>query len=186
MIIGLIQNAMFELALAVVQMNYETWVSILLAALAVLLAVVTLIVAIAGIATAIVGIWGIKAMRKAAEQKAHEAVKQTIAKYPDAAQFNKVHQGMQELHQLMLRQMSEFKHEYEVFHQRSEDANSILERLNSKRSSDASNGTEAIDETADSRVGPIVAIYPGEEVGSDDSNVGKSIKDEGTAPTDSR
>jgi uncharacterized protein YdiU (UPF0061 family) len=182
MITGLIQKTM----LAVAQMSYETWVSILLAALAVLLAVVTLIVAIAGIAIAIVGIWGLKAMRKAAEQDAHKAVKQTIAKYPDATRFIEVHKAMQELYRQMQQQMAVVKQEYEVFHQRTEDASSILERLSSKRGSAASNSSEVVDEMADKKSEPIVAIYPGEEVDSDDSNVGKSIKDEGSASTDSR
>jgi hypothetical protein len=175
MIPALIQKTLVVVA----QMNYENWVSILLA-------VVTLMVAIAGIVIAIVGIWGIKAMRKAAEQKAHEAVKQTIAKYPDATLFIKTERAMQELYRQMQQQMSAFKQEYEVFHQRSEDANSILDRLNSKRRSDASNGTEAADEVADTRSTPMVAIYPGEEADFDDSNTGKAIKDEGAAPTDPR
>jgi uncharacterized protein HemX len=170
----------------VAQMSYETWVSIILSSLAVLLAMVTLVVAIAGIAIALVGIWGIKALRKAAEQKAHEAVKQTIAKYPDATRFIQAEQAMQELYRRMQQQMSAFKQEYEVFHQRSEDANSILERLNSKRHSSASNVTEVSDRIADRRVEPIVAIYPGEEADLDDGNIGKSTKDEGTASTDTR
>jgi uncharacterized protein HemX len=171
---------------AVAQMNYENWVSILLAALAVLLAMVTLVVAIAGIAIALVGIWGIKALRKAAEQSAHEAVKQTIAKYPDATSFIQAEQAMQELYRRMQQQMSVFKQEYEVFHQRSEDANSILERLNSKQGSRASNGTETADEVADTRDKPLVAIYPGEEADFDGGNTGKSVKDESAAPTDPR
>ncbi len=171
---------------AVAQMSYETWVSILLAALAVLLAIVTLIVAIAGIAIAIVGIWGIRALRKAAEQKAHEAVKQTIAEYPDAAGFIAVHKAMQELYRRMQQQMSEFKQEFEVLHRRSEEANAILDRLNPKQSPDASNQTEGIVESTDKQVGSMSATYPGEEAGLDDGNVGKPIKNEGANPTDTR
>lgn len=182
MIPALIQKTLVVVA----QMNYENWVSILLAALAVLLALVTLIVAIAGIAIAIGGIWGFKGLREFAQQKVDEAVERMLAKYPDAGIFIETHQAMQELYRGMQQQMSAVKREYEVFHQRSEDANSILDRLNSKRRPDASNGTEAADEVADTRSKPMVAIYPGEEAGFDDGNNGKSIRDEGTAPTDPR
>ena len=182
MIIDTIQKAQS----AVAQMSYENWVSILLAALAVLLAVVTLIVAIAGIAIALVGIWGIKALRKAAEQKAHEAVKQTIAGYPDAARFIEVHEAMQGLYRRMQQQMSAFKQEFEVLHQRSEAASTILDRLNPKQAPGASNGTEAVDEATDIGIKPMVAGYPGEEAGSDDGNPGKSTKDEDAASTDPR
>lgn len=182
----MISSAIQKTVTVVAQMNYETWVSILLAALAVLLAMVTLVVAIAGIAIALVGIWGIKALRKAAEQKAHEEVKQTIAKYPDATSFIQAEQAMQELYRRMQQQMSVFKREYEVFHQRSEDANSIMERLNSKQRPGASNEIEAEVEIADTRDKPLVAIYPGEEADSDDGNIGKSIKDEGATSTDPR
>lgn len=171
---------------AVAEMSYETWVSILLAALAVLLAAVTLVVAIAGIAIALVGIWGIRALRKAAEQKAREAVDQTIAEYPDATRFIEVHQAMQALYRRMLQQMSEFKQEFEVLHQRSETANAILDRLSIRPSADASNVGEAAGEATDLGVERMSAGYPGEEAGSDDCNIGKPIKAEGAAPTDAR
>jgi hypothetical protein len=170
----------------VAQMSFETWVSILLAALAVLLAAVTLVVAIAGMAIALVGIWGLKALRRAAEQKAHDAVKQTIAGYPDAADFIKVSQAMRELYRLMGQQMSEFKQEFEVLHQRSEAANEILDRLSTKRSPDASNQNAGVGEFADIVVEPMSSTYPGEEAYPDDGNIGKSIKDEGAGPADSR
>jgi Zn-dependent protease with chaperone function len=182
----MISDTIQKTSAVLAQMSYETWVSILLAALAVLLALVTLIVALAGIGIAIVGIWGFRGLRKLAQQRVDEAVEQMMAKYPDAGKFIEVHQAMQELYQLMQRQMSAFKQEIEVLHQRSEDANTILERLNPRRGPGASNGIEAIDEVADKRDEPIVAIYPGEEAGSDDGNVGKSIKDEGAASTDPR
>lgn len=170
----------------VAQMSYEAWVSILLESLAVLLAIVTLIVAIAGIAIAIVGIWGIRALRKAAEQKAHEAVKQTIAGYPDAADFVKVHEAMQELYQRMQQRMSEFKQEFDVLHRQSEAANAILDRLTTKRGPDASNPNEGTGKSADIVVDPLSSTYPGEEAGPDDGNIGKSIKGEGVSPADPR
>jgi uncharacterized protein HemX len=170
MIVDTIQKALP----AVAQMTYENWVSILLAALAVLLAVATLIVAIAGIAIAIVGIWGIRALRKAAEQKAHESVRQAIAKYPDATDFIKVHQQMRELYRLMQQHLSAFKQEFEMLHQRSEDASAILDRLRTQGNVGASNGAEAVDEAADIGIEPMSAIYPGEEAGSDGSDTGKS------------
>ena len=182
MIAGTVEKALSVVA----QMSYETWVSILLAALAVLLAIVTLIVAIAGIAIALVGIWGIRALRKAAEQKAHEAVKQTIAGYPDAADFVKVHEAMQELYRRMQQRMSEFKREFDVLHQQSEAANSILDRLSIKPGSGASNPNEGLDKSADIVVEPMSSTYPGEEVGSDDGNTGKSIKDESAGLADPR
>jgi uncharacterized protein HemX len=182
MIAGTVEKALSVVA----QMSYETWVSILLAALAVLLAIVTLIVAIAGIAIALVGIWGIRALRKAAEQRAHEAVKQTIAEYPDAADFVKVYKGMQELYQRMQQRMSEFKREFEVLHQQSEAANAILDRLSIKPGPEASNLSEGLGKSADVVVEPMSSTYPGEGAGSDDGHTGKSIKDESSGPADPR
>ena len=171
---------------AVAQMTYENWVSILLAALAVLLAVVTLIVAITGIVIALVGIWGFKGLRKLAEQRVSEAADKTIAEYPDAADFNAVHKNMQELYRLMQQRMSELKREFEVLHERSEDASAILDRLRTQGNIGASNGAEAVDGAADIGIEPVSAIYPGEEAVSDDSDTGKSIKVEGSTPTDPR
>jgi len=185
MVVDTIQKALP----AVAQMTYENWVSILLAALAVLLAVVTLIVAIAGILIALVGIWGFRGLRKLAEQRVSEAAEKTIAEYPDAAGFIAVHKDMQELYRLMQQQMSSFKQEYEVFHQRSEEAkeaSAILDRLRTQWNFGASNGAEAGDEPADIGIGSLSATYPGEEAGSDDSDTGKTIKAEGPAPTDPR
>jgi len=150
MIADLIQKTLHVVA----QMSYENWVSILLAALAVLLAIVTLIVAIAGIAIALVGIWGIRALRKAAEQKAHEAVTKVVAEYPDATQFIEVHKAMQELHRQMLQSVHEIKQEVEVQHQRSEAANTILDRLNLKRGPQTSNNEVAVIGSADTVVEP--------------------------------
>ncbi len=167
-------------------MSYESWVSTLLAAIAVLLATVTLIVAIAGIAIALVGIWGIRALRKAAEQKAHEAVQHAIAEYPDGADFVQVHRDMQELYRLMQQQMSAFKREFEVLHQRSEAANEILDRLSIKRSSGASNRSEGGSDLADIMNERMSSTYPGEEVGPDDGIIGQSIKEEGGSSADPR
>jgi hypothetical protein len=171
---------------AAAQMSYETWVSILLAALGVLLAVVTLIVAIAGIVIAIVGIWGFKGLREFAQQRADDAVKQAMAGYPDAGDFVKVHEAMLELYRRMQQRMSEFKQEFEILHQQSEAANAILDRLNPERKPDASNQAEAIEPSVDTIAEPMSATYPGEEAGFNDGNIGKSIKHEGNSSTDPR
>jgi hypothetical protein len=117
---------------------------------------------------------------------AHVAVKETIAGYPDAAEFIKVSEAMQGLYRRMRQQMSEFKQECEVLHQRSEDANAILDRLKAERSSDASNPIEAEDESADKVVGTMSSSYPGEEADPDDSDIGKPIKDESAGSADPR
>jgi hypothetical protein len=182
----MISDTVHKAILAVAQMSYESWVSILLAALAVLLAIVTLIVAIAGIAIAVVGIWGIRALRKAAEQRAHEAIKETLAEYPNADKFIEIHNAMQELYLRWQRQMSDSKRESEVLHQRSEEANAILDRLSIKQSLGASNVIEGVDKSADIVTGPMSSTYPGEEVDPDDSSIGESITDEGDGHADPR
>jgi methyl-accepting chemotaxis protein len=171
---------------SVAQMSYESWVSILLAALAVLLALVTLIVAIAGIVVALLGIWGFRGLRKFSEQRVDEAARNTFEQYPDAADFMEVNAAMRELYSRMQQQMSTFKQEFEVLHQRSEDANAFLDRLSTKHDQPASNSTEATDASTDMMIEPMSAGYPGEGGGSDDSNPGKSITDEGSGSGNSR
>jgi len=182
----MISDTVHKAILAVAQMSYESWVSILLAALAVLLAIVTLIVAIAGIAIALVGIWGFKGLKEFARERADEAIKQVLAKYPDAAKFIEVHEAMQQLNQRLQLQMSDSKRESEVLHQRSEEANAILDRLSIKQSLGASNVIEGVDKSADIVTGPMSSTYPGEEVDPDDSSIGESITDEGDGHADPR
>lgn len=156
-------------------LSYEEWVSILLASLAVLLAIVTLVVAIAGIFIAVVGIWGLRAMKKAAEQKAHQAVQEKIAAYPDAESFNKVHADMKELYRAMEQKVFEITREVATQQQRSDKASEIMDRLSTNQAPGASNRTEPNDEPADSRNRTMTASYPGEEAESDDSYTGKPI-----------
>ena len=140
-------------------MSFETWTSILLAALAVLLAVVTLIVALAGIIIAVVGIWGIKEIKiaavRTAEKAAREAFDKAIEQYPQGAEFF-------ELYRNLNAQLSEFKREYAVWQKRSEEADAILTRLHANGNPDASNrqGGEDSEGSADTGTEPISASYP--------------------------
>ena len=157
-------------------MSFETWVSILLASLAVLLAAVTAIMAVGGVVIAVVGIWGIKEVKLAAARKAQEAVTHKIAEYPQAADFLGLYRNLQA-------QLAEFKQEYEVWQKRSADASAILVRLNASGSS-----TSPADEKASSSAitEAISASYPGEEQDSDDNDNGKSGSSSGVTLTDSR
>ncbi len=161
-------------------LSYEAWVTILLASLAVLLAMVTAVVAIAGIGIALVGIWGIRTMRKWTEQKAHQAVQEKIAEFPDAQEFNQVHADMKEMYRAMEQKLSEITREVETQHQRSDKASEILDRLTTNRADSASNRVGPNDKPADTSDRTRIASYPGEEAESDDSNTGTHIEAEGS------
>lgn len=166
---------------AVSHMSFETWVSILLAALGVLLAAVTVVAALAGIIIAVVGVFGIREMKRAAERKAEEAVSNKIKEYPEAADFFDLYRKLQS-------QLAEFKREYDVWQKRSEEASAILSHLSANGNPIASNITvdEVGEKHDDKEGGAISASYPGKEEDSNDSHNGKPGNNDPDSSTDTR
>lgn len=148
-------------------MSYESWVTILLAAITAILTAVTLIVAIAGIGIAVVGIWGIRGIKIAARKKAEEAMSAKLAEYPQASEiidlYRKQVAEMLELYRKSETRLEHFRQEYEQFQRRTEEANQILVRLSAAGAPAASNVTDSGENVADEESTPISASYPGEE-----------------------
>ncbi len=165
---------------AVSRMSFETWVSILLAALGVLLVMVTLFVALAGLVIATLGIFGIKELRRSVKNRAEEVVSNTIAKYPQS-------DDLLDLYRKLQAQLEDFKREYGVWQKRSEEASAILSYLSANGNPIASNTSVGeVDEGHDDKAeGAISASYPGKEDSSDNHD-GKPSNNDSDSSTDTR
>jgi len=129
-------------------MSYETWVSILLAVVAVMLGMVTFFATMVGLGIACVAIWGMGDIKQKASEAAKRSVKTTISQYPQATQFLELYRNLQG-------QLAEFQKEFSVWQQRSSDANAIMARLSAVGGVAASNPPEG-----ENAPEPISQSYP--------------------------